>query len=48
MSMLTLNNQPVYVLLYPCEESQLNEMRASLTVNLQALGSYNAREISIA
>lgn len=38
--------QALEILLYPCEEGQIRDLKLSLIVNLQAFASYNAREIS--
>lgn len=38
-------DQPVQVLLYPCDKDQLEEVKAALILNFQAYDSYNAREL---
>ena len=38
-------DQPVHILLYPCDEDQISEVKASLILNFQAYGSYNARDV---
>jgi len=38
-------NQAVHILLYPCDEDQIEIVKASLILNFQAYGSYNARDV---
>ncbi len=39
-------DQPVQILLYPCDKDQLEEVKAALILNFQAYDSYNKRELS--